>query len=126
MPPHRRGGPAATERRLSLARRFSSPLTRRSARFPISIPGAVRKSSRPMSSTYRRLESLGLYNRLDVREGSHVSRNRSRVMLKHNIHSRLLACRRERGLFFFLGLNIPAAIFFTKRRGTRRSPLAPR
>src|SRR5260370_24910807 len=111
MPPHRPWRPAATERRLSLARRFSSPLTRRSARFPISIPGAVRKSSRPMSSTDRRLESLGLYHRLDVREGSHVSRNLSRVMLKHNIHSRFLACRRGGGLFFLLGVITPAAPF---------------
>ena len=29
-------------------------------------------------------------------------------------------------IYFFAGLSIPAAILVTKRRGTRRSPWAPR
>src|SRR6266481_772860 len=47
MPPHRPWPPAATERRLCLARRSSSLLIRRSASSHFSIPAAGWKSSRP-------------------------------------------------------------------------------
>src|SRR6266568_2068582 len=47
MPPHHPWRPAATERRLSLVRRSSSLLVRRSARSYLSLPGMVGKSSRP-------------------------------------------------------------------------------
>src|SRR6266567_1689269 len=46
MPPHPPWRPAATERRLSLVRRSSSLLVRRSARSYLSLPGMVGKSSR--------------------------------------------------------------------------------
>src|SRR5437867_807582 len=46
MPPHHPWRPAATERRLSLVRRSSSLLVRRSARSYLSLPGMVGKSSR--------------------------------------------------------------------------------
>src|SRR5712664_3235029 len=78
MLPHRPWRPAATERRLSLARRFSSLLTRRSAQFPLSIPRAARKGSRPMSASGSHGVCLCSHDRLDAGEGSRVSRNRLR------------------------------------------------
>src|SRR5260370_38735277 len=51
MPPHRPWPPAATERRLCLARRSSSLLIRRSASSHFSIPAAGWKSSRPKGAS---------------------------------------------------------------------------
>src|SRR6266849_4222615 len=51
MPPHRPWPPAATERRLCLARRSSSLLIRRSASSHLSIPAAGWKSSRPKGAS---------------------------------------------------------------------------
>src|SRR6267378_5486458 len=80
MPPHRPWRPAATERRLSLARGSSCLLIRRSARFPISLPGAERKSSRPMSLPDTQGAMLCFNNKLDVGEGSRVSRKHLLIM----------------------------------------------
>src|SRR6267143_1942573 len=122
MPPHRPWRPAATERRLSLARGSSCLLIRRFARFPTSIPGAERKSSRPMLLPEPQGAMLCFHNRLDVGKGSRVSRKRLRVMGGCHLHLLSVAPRREGALYFFSGLNIPPAIRVTKRRGTRRSP----
>src|SRR6266478_4497767 len=60
MPPHHPWPPAATERRLSLVRRSSSLLVRRSARSYLSLPGMVGKSSRPERFSWpSSLEALG-------------------------------------------------------------------
>src|SRR5258705_5927523 len=80
MPLHGLGRPAATERRLSLARGSSCLLIRRSARFPISLPGAERKSSRPMSLPDTQGAMLCFNNKLDVGEGSRVSRKHLLIM----------------------------------------------
>ena len=61
-------------------------------------------------------------NKLDVGEGSRVSRKHLLIMEGYHLHLRSLAPRREGALYFFSGLNIPPAIRVTKRRGTRRSP----
>ena len=88
MPPHRPWRPAATERRLSLARGSSCLLIRRSARFPISLPGAERKSSRPMSLPDTQGAMLCFNNKLDVGEGSRVSRKHLLIMGGRHLHLR--------------------------------------
>ena len=71
------------------------------------------------------LKSPCFHNRLDVSEASRVSGKRSRET-QDATSIPVGNALAERDLYFFLGLNMPAAILVTKRRGTRRSPWAPR
>src|SRR6266571_4429869 len=72
MPPHRPWRPAATERRLSLVRRSSSLLVRRSARSYLSLPGMVGKSSR--SERFSRHQAWKFLVSQQVRRGSRLPR----------------------------------------------------
>src|SRR5712691_590555 len=134
MPPHLPWRPAATERRLSLVRRSSSLLVRRSARSYLSLPGMVGKSSRSERfSDHQGLEVLGFTTGWTQSEAPKC-RERIRSCRKSPKRKKeggapprcRHKCRSERPGYFFVGLNIPAATRVTKRRGTRRSPCAPK